>query len=130
MRDVRKNKVYFESFIEYQRSRIEKKLEKLQEADEAKKQRILVSLTSYEIDLLKAEFSIGAPIEKMRTLLCDSQRKTGDGEDHRNRMSVVRYDDRLYYCQSRSETGSSSGCSLCDGTGRRDWLESYAGMGR
>ncbi|MCI9094151.1 MAG: DUF1911 domain-containing protein [Coprobacillus sp.] len=72
MRDVRKNKAYFENFIEYQKIRIDKKVEKLKEADEAKKQRILVSLTGYEIDLLKAEFSIGAPIEKMRTLLCDS----------------------------------------------------------
>ena len=42
MRDTRKNKEYFERFIEYQNNRIAKKLEKLQNADEDKKQRILV----------------------------------------------------------------------------------------
>lgn len=72
MRDVRKNKSYFENYIEYQRTRIDNKIKKLNDADEAKKQRILVSLTGYEIDLLKAEFSIGATIEKMRTLLYEA----------------------------------------------------------
>lgn len=72
MRDTRKNQAYFDAFIEYQKSRIEKKVEKLKDADEAKKQRILVSLTGYEVDLLKAEFSRGASIEKLRALLCDA----------------------------------------------------------
>ena len=69
MRDTRKNKEYFNSFIKYQYFRIEKKLAKFKEADEAKQQRVLVSLTGLEIDLLKAEFSVGATKENLKTLL-------------------------------------------------------------
>ena len=69
MRDVRKDKKYFEKYLEYQYSRIEKKTAKLKDADEDKKQRILVSLTGYEIDLLKAEFSDGATKDDIKTLL-------------------------------------------------------------
>lgn len=69
MRDTRKDKKYFEEYIDYQYSRIEGKIAKLEEADEEKKQRILVSLTGFELDLLKAEFSMGAAKEKIRAIL-------------------------------------------------------------
>ena len=69
MRDTRKNEEYFEKYLEFQYSRIEKKYAKLAEADDIKKQRVLMSLTGYEIDLLKAEFSFGATKEKMKSLL-------------------------------------------------------------
>lgn len=69
MRDIRKDKEYFDKYLNYQYSRIEKKTAKLEEADEDKKQRVLVSLTSYEIDLLKAEFSVGATKDNIKTLL-------------------------------------------------------------
>lgn len=69
MRDTRKDKVYFEKYLDYQYSRIEKKTAKLREADEDKKQRILVSLTGFELELLKAEFSTGASKENLKTLL-------------------------------------------------------------
>ena len=69
MRDIRKDKEYFDKYLDYQYSRIEKKTAKLEEADEDKKQRVLVSLTSYEIDLLKAEFSVGATKDNLKTLL-------------------------------------------------------------
>ena len=71
IRDTRKNQEYFIRYLDYQYSRIEQKVSKLHECgdNEEKKQRILLSLTKYEIDLLKAEFSSGAPIEKLRALL-------------------------------------------------------------
>lgn len=69
MRDTRKDKAYFEAFLEYQYSRIESKITRLEYANEEKKQRILVSLIGFELDLLKAEFSAGAPKEKLRSLL-------------------------------------------------------------
>lgn len=71
MRDSRKNKEYFNEYLEYQYARIQKKIDKLNESnnDETKRQRILMSLTNYEIDLLKAEFSNGASKEKLRILL-------------------------------------------------------------
>lgn len=69
MRDIRKDKEYFDKYLDYQYSRIGKKTAKLEEADEDKKQRVLVSLTSYEIDLLKAEFSVGATKDNIKTLL-------------------------------------------------------------
>ena len=69
MRDTRKAKEYFEKYLEYQYSRIEKKAAKLKDADDDKKQRILMSLTGYELDLLKAEFSMGATKDNLKTLL-------------------------------------------------------------
>ena len=69
MRDIRKDKEYFDKYLDYQYSRIKKKNAKLEEADEDKKQRVLVSLISYEIDLLKAEFSVGATKDNIKTLL-------------------------------------------------------------
>ncbi|SHK77459.1 protein of unknown function [Anaerocolumna jejuensis DSM 15929] len=71
VRDIRKNKDYFISYLEYQYSRLEKRTAKLRESkdDEEKKQRILLSVTGYEIDLLKAEFSYGALRDDLKTLL-------------------------------------------------------------
>lgn len=71
MRDIRKDSRYFVSYLDYQYSRIEKKTAKLKESssDEAKKQRILVSMTNYELDLLRAEFSNGALKSDLKELL-------------------------------------------------------------
>lgn len=69
MRDIRKDLNYYKAYIEYQNARIEKKLVKLQDCDSDKKQRVLVSLTGYEIDLLKAEFSSGATRASLKKLL-------------------------------------------------------------
>lgn len=69
MRDTRKDKEYYRAYLDYQYSRIEKKSEKLAESEGEKRQRVLVSLTGYEIDLLKAEFSYGASKENLKTLL-------------------------------------------------------------
>lgn len=71
MRDKRKDSKYFVAYLDYQYLRIEKKTAKLKEcgADEAKKQRILVSMTNYELDLLRAEFSNGATKSSLKVLL-------------------------------------------------------------
>lgn len=69
MRDNIKDKDYYKSFLNYQYERIEKKMAKLKGSDEDKKQKILISLTGYEVDLLKAEFSSGASKEDLRVLL-------------------------------------------------------------
>lgn len=94
MRDTRKNKEYFDEFIEYQYSRINKKTKKLQEADDTKKQRILVSLVGFEVDLLKAEFSIGATSDKIKKLLVEaidviSEYKNITYEDLLNILSIA-----------------------------------------
>lgn len=69
MRDTRKEKEYFDKYLDYQYSRIEKKTAKLKNSDESKKQRVLVSLTGYELDLLKAEFSVGATKDNVKALM-------------------------------------------------------------
>lgn len=69
MRDNRKDWKYFKRYLEYQYSRIKKKKSKLEDADADKKQRILVSLTGYELDLLKAEFSAGTSKENLKISL-------------------------------------------------------------
>ena len=69
MRDIRKNQDYFKKYLDYQYSRIEKKTAKLEDCDNDKKQRVLVSLTGYEVDLLKAEFSAGATKMRLSKLL-------------------------------------------------------------
>ena len=69
MRDKRKDKEYFNRYLNYQHSRIEKKYDKIKESDEDKKQRILISLIDYELDLLKAEFSAGATKGDIKILL-------------------------------------------------------------
>ena len=65
MRDTRKSFDYFKDYLDYQYLRIDKKTAKLKDSDEEKRQRILVSLTGYEVDLLKAEFSIGTSKDNM-----------------------------------------------------------------
>ena len=69
MRDKRKDKAYYRAYLDYQYSRIEKKLAKLSETEGEKRRQVLISLTGYEIDLLKAEFSNGASKEDLKTLL-------------------------------------------------------------
>ena len=66
MRDTRKSFDYFKDYLDYQYLRIDKKTAKLKDSDEEKRQRILVSLTGYEVDLLKAEFSIGTYKDNMK----------------------------------------------------------------
>lgn len=68
MRDRRKNEEYYRAYLDYQYSRIGKKSAKLAESVGEKRQRVLVSLTGYAIDLLKAEFSYGASKEDLKTL--------------------------------------------------------------
>ena len=72
MRDRRKDEEYYKTYLDYQYSRIEKKSAKLAESEGEKKQRILLSLTGYETDLLKAEFSYGASKEDLRSLIIHS----------------------------------------------------------
>ena len=88
MRDNRKNKAYFDSFLKYQYSRFENQTEKLKKADTVKKQRILLSLTGYELELLKAEFSAGASKETIKSLL---KRATRIAEEYEN----ITYEDLL-----------------------------------
>lgn len=66
MRDTRKSFDYFKDYLDYQYLRIDKKTAKLKDSDEEKRQRILVSLTGYEVDLLKAEFSIETSKDNMK----------------------------------------------------------------
>ena len=83
MRDTRKDQKYFEEYLDYQKSRTEKKIAKLADCDDEKKQRVLVSLTGYLVDLLKAEFSAGAEYDELKKeydkaihLVCDYENMT------------------------------------------------------
>ncbi len=69
MRDKRKDKDYYSAYLDYQYSRIAKKAAKLAESEGDKRQRVLISLTGYETDMLKAEFSYGASKENLKVLL-------------------------------------------------------------
>ena len=88
MRDTLKSKEYYDAFLQYQNSRIEKKILKLDNCDEEKKQKILISLTGYEIDLLKAEFSAGASNDMLKRLLVDAINIIADNTN-------ITYDDLL-----------------------------------
>lgn len=88
MRDKRKDKDYYRAYLDYQYSRIEKKSAKLAESEGEKRQRVLVSLTGYEIDLLKAEFSCGASKENLKTLLIRAMSVISENAD-------VTFDDLL-----------------------------------
>ena len=88
MRDKRKDKEYYSAYLDYQYSRIEKKSAKLAESEGEKRQRVLVSLTGYEIDLLKAEFSCGASKENLKTLLIRAMSVISENAD-------VTFDDLL-----------------------------------
>lgn len=68
MRDIRKTRDYFDRYLQFQYSRIEKGMSRFKKSSGENKQRILTSLTSYMIDLLKAEFSFGASKKTMKTL--------------------------------------------------------------
>ena len=88
MRDTRKDEIYFNKYLEFQYNRIEKKTEKLKESDNIKKQKILLSLVGYELDLIKAEFSLGASKEKIKVLL---NRATKIAIEYKN----ITYEDLL-----------------------------------
>ena len=88
MRDNIKDKDYYTSFLNYQYERIEKKESKLIGADGEKRQRILLSLTGYEVDLIKAEFSAGASAGNLKTILI---RAIGIISEYHN----ITYDDLL-----------------------------------
>lgn len=61
MRDTRKNSRYFEQYIAYQKQRIDQKEEKLSGCnDAAKRERVCLSLFTFDLDMLVAEFSYGA----------------------------------------------------------------------
>ena len=72
MRDKRKDEKYFREYLDYQNARIEKKTAKLAESEGEKRQRVLISLTGYEIDLIKAEYSFGASKGSLKALLRDA----------------------------------------------------------
>ena len=61
IRDKRKSAEYFDKYIEYQKTRISTKEEKLASAgsDDAKKTRINLSQLSYKLNLIFAEYSAG-----------------------------------------------------------------------
>jgi len=63
---------YYKRYLDYQYLRIKEKTEKLNQSEGEKRKRVLLSLTGYEVDLLKAEFSSGASREKLTTLLAHS----------------------------------------------------------
>ena len=70
MRDHRKTREYFDSYLRYQNMRIQKKKSKLNNCnDKDSVQRILLSLTGYYMDLIKAEFSAGASAQHLRETL-------------------------------------------------------------
>ncbi len=88
IRDTYKNKSYFDQYIKEQRARIDTKLVKLQDASGDRKQKILMSLIGYYIDLLKAEYSNGASKATMKALLVEALKNI---EDYKN----ATYDDLL-----------------------------------
>ena len=69
----KKSSDYWNEFLEYQYKRIEEKVQKLKDVKEKeKRQKILLSLSKYEIDLIKAEFSNGAGSAKIKSLLINA----------------------------------------------------------
>lgn len=69
MRDKRKNEAYFDSYISYEKERIDKKLEKLRSCDDPQKAgRINGTLLLYRLNLLIASFSRGEGREKLAKL--------------------------------------------------------------
>lgn len=72
MRDIRKDEKYFENYISYQRTRIEKKKDKLSSCDDAgKRERISMNLLGYDIGMLVASFSYGVHEDKMSEMVDD-----------------------------------------------------------
>ena len=80
VRDKRKNAAYFESYIEYEKSRIAKKQEKLAlTTDKGKAARICSNLFLYQMNLLVASFSYGESKETLTEFLneaCTTALKT------------------------------------------------------
>lgn len=75
MRDTRKGARYFESYIEYQKGRIEKKKQKLSVSNGSVKERVSRTLLMYQIDMLVAKFSYNATGQELTDLIneiCDT----------------------------------------------------------
>ena len=73
MRDTRKDKEYFASFLKDQYSDIIDQSAKLSETkDPGKKQRILESFVPCYVDLIKAEFSAGSGKDKLTNLMINT----------------------------------------------------------
>ena len=74
IRDKRKDKKYFDAYIAYQADRISKKTEKLSAAqgDDSKGERINKSLINYKVDMLIAQFSVGADAKSLEKYLKDA----------------------------------------------------------
>ena len=70
MRDKRKGEDYFNSYIDYQKNRISKKISKLSGClgNSMKAERVNQSLLKYKMDMVYAQFSVG--IEKRGLLIC------------------------------------------------------------
>lgn len=73
-RDKRRDKKYFDSYIAYQADRISKKAEKLTavQDDFNKRDRINLSLIKYKVDMLIAQFSVGADAKSLEKYLKDA----------------------------------------------------------
>ena len=71
MRDKRKEKEYFERFLDYQSERIDKKKKKLDTCDGEIAERVRKSLLKYQMDLIKASFSNGESKKGMQIILDD-----------------------------------------------------------
>lgn len=74
IRDNRKDKKYFDSYIAYQADRISKKTEKITtvQGDFSKRDRINLSLIKYKVDMLIAQFSVGADAKSLEKYLKDA----------------------------------------------------------
>lgn len=74
IRDTRKDKKYFDAYIAYQTDRISKKTEKIStvQDDFEKKDRINLSLIKYKVDMLIAQFSVGADAKRLEKYLKDA----------------------------------------------------------
>lgn len=73
MRDKRKSADYFNAYIDYQKDRISKKIEKLSDSkgDSSKVERINQSLLKYQTDMVYVQFSVGADKNKLSGYLKD-----------------------------------------------------------
>jgi len=70
IRDERKDAKYFEAYIAYQTDRIREKIDKLSACgDNAKADRIRLSLLNYQIDMFFAKFSYGADSAELKGVL-------------------------------------------------------------
>lgn len=74
MRDKRKSAEYFDEYIAYQKKRIDRKENKLQVSldDKAKCERINLSLITYKVNLVIAEYSAGYSLRIIRKTVDDA----------------------------------------------------------